>query len=355
LATYGNLYEALVGAGQGGALARALKGLVNMMLRRRCLGLLAAGLMVGLGAATAGLADQYPVRPVVVIVPFAAGGSVDGVAHIVIDKLAHTLGQPFTIENVAGNGGAIGAIRTKRSAPDGYTLMLGHQGTHAAGPSLTANNGYDPVGDFEPVGLVATVPMVIISRRDLPANNLQELIALIGASGLKMGHAGVGSISYSFCTQLNNAIGIKPPMASFNGSGPAMDALVRGKIDYMCSQLVGSFQRIKDGDVKVLAVGAPERVPSLPDVPTFAEVGLAGFTSMSWNAIFAPAGTPKPVVADLNWALAKSLDDTAVATRLREIGGMVPGRSERTPEALGRLVAEDVARWKEISKSLMLR
>lgn len=326
-----------------------------MMLPRTCLDLLAAGLLVGLGVASAGAADQYPVRPVVVIVPFAAGGSVDGVARIVIDKLAHILGQPFTIENVAGNGGAIGAIRAKRSAPDGYTLMLGHQGTHASGPSLTADIGYDPVRDFEPVGLVATVPMVVVSRRDLPANNLRDLLALIGAGGLKMGHAGVGSISYSFCTQLNNAIGIKPPMASFNGSGPAMTALALGKIDYMCNQLVGAFRHIKEGDVKVMAVGAPERVPSLPDVPTFAEAGLAGFTSMSWNALFAPAGTPKPIVNDLNWALAKSLDDTAVAMRLREIGGMVPGKSERTPEALGRLVAGDLARWKEISKSLMLR
>jgi tripartite-type tricarboxylate transporter receptor subunit TctC len=303
-------------------------------------------------SASAAQAQAYPTRNITMIVPFAAGGPTDVVARIVTGHMAPALGQSIIIENVVGAGGTTGATRAARAANDGYTLITGHMGTHAASVPLYPKLGYQPEKDFEPVALLAGTPILILARKDFPPKDLKEFVAYVKANADKVNaaHAGIGSVSHVSCELLNSILDIKPVGVPFNGTGPAMNALVAGQVDYMCDQIVNAVPQINAGTIKAYAIATPERNPSLPNVPTTAEAGLPAFQAQAWNAIFAPKGTPPDIVAKLNAAAAKSLDDDTVKKRLLELGSVIPTPAERTPQALGTLVKNEVAKWSSVLK-----
>jgi tripartite-type tricarboxylate transporter receptor subunit TctC len=297
-------------------------------------------------------AQAYPTRSITMIVPFAAGGPTDVISRIVTRHMAQTFGQSIIIENVVGAGGTTATTRAARAANDGYTLITGHMGTHAAAVPLYPSLAYHPEKDFEPVALLAGTPILILARKDFPPKDLKEFIAYLKANTEKVNaaHAGVGSVSHVSCQLLNSILDIKPTGVPFNGTGPAMNALVGGQVDYMCDQIVNAVPQINGGTIKAYAVATPARNPSLPDIPTTAEAGLPAFQAQAWNAIFAPKGTPAPVVAKLNAAAVKALDDEGVRKRLLDLGSVIPAAAERTPEALAALVKSEIAKWTPVLK-----
>jgi tripartite-type tricarboxylate transporter receptor subunit TctC len=297
-------------------------------------------------------AQDYPTRSITMIVPFAAGGPTDVVARIVTGHMAQTLGQSIIIENVVGAGGTTATTRAARAANDGYTLITGHMGTHAAAVPLYPKLAYHPEKDFEPVALLAGTPILILARKDFPPKDLKEFIAYVKANTAKLNaaHAGVGSVSHVSCELLNSVLDIKPTGVPFNGTGPAMNALVGGQVDYMCDQIVNAVPQINGGTIKAYAVATPERNPSLPDLPTTAEAGLPAFQAQAWNAIFAPKGTSPAIVAKLNAAASRALDDENVRKRLLDLGSVIPKPQERSPEALAALVNSEIAKWTPVLK-----
>jgi tripartite-type tricarboxylate transporter receptor subunit TctC len=312
---------------------------------------LAAALVLGAGPALA--QADYPARPVTVIVPFAAGGPTDVIARIVTENMAKTLGQSFVIENVVGAGGTTASTRAKRSAPDGYTLIMGHMGTHAASVGLYPNLQYDPQTDFEPIGMAAGTPILILAKKDFPAKDLKEFVSYVKANDTKLNeaHAGVGSVSHTTCVLLDSILKVKPTTIPYNGTGPAMNALVAGQVDYLCDQIVNAVPQILGGTIKAYAVATPERNPALPDLPTTKEAGLPDYVVSAWNALFAPKGTPKPIVDKLTAALDKALDDEGVRKRLLDLGSVIPDKQGRTSQALADLVKSEVARWTPLLKA----
>ncbi|KWV61024.1 hypothetical protein AS156_26860 [Bradyrhizobium macuxiense] len=297
-------------------------------------------------------AQNYPTRTITMIVPFAAGGPTDVISRIVTANMAQTLGQSIVIENVVGAGGTTATTRAARAANDGYTLITGHMGTHAASVPLYPKLAYHPEKDFEPVALLAGTPILILARKDFPPKDLKEFVAYVKANAEKVNaaHAGVGSVSHASCELLNSILDVKPVGVPFNGTGPAMNALVAGQVDYMCDQIVNAVPQINAGTIKAYAIATPERNPSLPDVPTTAEAGLPAYQAQAWNAIFAPKGTPPSVIATLSAAATKALDDEAVRKRLLELGSVIPAPANRTPEALATLVRSEIAKWTPVLK-----
>jgi tripartite-type tricarboxylate transporter receptor subunit TctC len=298
-------------------------------------------------------AQSYPARPVTVIVPFAAGGPADITGRIAADQFSKILGQQFVVENVGGAGGTTGATRAARAAPDGYTLLLGHLGTHAASVALTANLAYNPETDFEPVGLVGEQPELLVTRKDLPPSTLREFVTYAKAneSKLNMAHAGVGSVSYTGCLLLNAAIGIKPTLVPFTGTAPVMNALLGGQVDYVCDPILGPLPHVRAGTLKALAITSEKRHPALPDVPTSAEGGLPQFNITVFFGVFAPKGTPKAVVERLAAALDKGLDDEAARKRLTDLGAAIPDKNRRGPQPLAAIVKTEIARLTPILKA----
>jgi tripartite-type tricarboxylate transporter receptor subunit TctC len=309
--------------------------------------------LAGLGSIAApARAQDYPTRAITMIVPFAAGGPTDVVARIVTGHMAQTLGQSIIIENVVGAGGTTATTRAARAANDGYTLITGHMGTHAASVPLYPKLAYHPEKDFEPVALLAGTPILILARKDFPAKDLKEFIAYVKANTdkMNMAHAGVGSVSYSSCELLSSVLDIKPVGVPFNGTGPAMNALVGGQVDYMCDQIVNAVPQINGGTIKAYAIATAERNPSLPNLPTTAEAGLPNYQASAWNAIFAPKGTPAPILAKLNAAAAKALDDENVRKRLLDLGSDIPKAEARTQAALAALVKSEIEKWSAVLK-----
>jgi len=294
----------------------------------------------------------YPERPITMIVPFAAGGPTDVIARIVADHMSRTLGQQVIVENVAGAGGTTGITRASQAAPDGYTIMMGHMGTHGAAPAVYPDLKYDPVKDFAPVGLAAGTPILIVAKKDFPAKDLKEFVAYVKANSEKLNeaHAGVGSVSFTTCTLLNSLIGAKPTRAVYRGTGPALNDLVAGQVDYMCDQIVNLVPQIQAGTIKAYAVALPERSPALPNVPTTKEGGLPEFQVSAWNAIFAPKATPNDVVKKLNDALVKALNDQGTRKRILDLGGDLSNKAAQTPDGLRKLVESEVARWNKVLK-----
>src|SRR3974390_3115583 len=318
-------------------------------MKKRCIGLaflLPAGL-------TGAQAQDYPTRPVTVIVPFAPGGPADVTGRIVADIFSRNLGQQFVVENVGGAGGTLGSLRAARATPDGYTLISGHMGTHAAAPAFYPNLGYDPEKDFEPIGLIAEQPELLAVRADFPANNLKEFLAYAKAneSKLNMGHAGVGSVSYIGCLLLNSTIGIKPTMVPFTGTAPIMNAILAGTIDYDCDPVLGPVSHARAGTVKALAIATKKRSPLLPDVPTSYEQGMPEFDCAPFYAAFAPKGTPKEIINKLAAALNKGLDEPAVQKRLSDLGAIIAEPDRRGPKAVAELVHSEVERLTPIVKA----
>lgn len=302
---------------------------------------------------TVAFGQAYPSRPVTIIVPFAAGGPTDIIARISGEYFSKALGQQFVVENVAGAGGTTGITRGAQSKPDGYTIMMGHMGTHGAAPALYANLKYDPAKDFTPIGLVAGTPILIVAKKDFPAANLKEFIAKVKdpAAKIKQAHAGVGSVSFTTCMLLTSQLGTKSIVAAYRGTGPALNDLVGGQVDYMCDQIVNLVEQVKGGSIRAYAIATPARSPALPDVPTTTEAGLPEYQVSAWNALFAPKGVPADIAAKLNDTLVKALDDEATRKRLLDLGSVIPDKAGRSPQALQKLVESEVARWTPILKS----
>lgn len=317
---------------------------------------IAAGAIAGLALAFqshGALAQEYPSRPITLIVPFAAGGPTDVISRIVGEHMSRTLGQQIVIENVVGAGGTTASTKAKNATNDGYTLITGHMGTHAASVALYPNLAYNPSTDFEPISILAGTPVLILAKKDFPAKDLKEFVAYVKANAgkLNMAHAGVGSVSYTTCLALNHILQVKPTTIPYNGTGPAMNALVGGQVDYMCDQIVNAVPQINAGTIKTYAIGTPERNPALPNVPTSKEAGLPDWQASAWNALFAPKGTAKPILDKLNAAVVKALDDENVRKRLLELGSEIPPTEKRTPQALADLVKSETERWGAVIKA----
>jgi len=297
-------------------------------------------------------AQTYPARPITVVVPYPAGGPSDVVARIVTEHMGHTLGQQLVIENVGGAGGTIGSARVATAVPDGYTLLAGSMGSHVAAPVLTPNLKYEPSRDFAAIGFAAHAPAVILARKDFPAKNISEFIAYVKQHGaeVKQAHGGVGSSSHMACLLFDSAVGLKPTLVAYRGTGPAMNDLIGGHIDYFCEQSVSVTEQIKAGSVKGYLTSGPQRLAALPELPTAKEAGI-NYDMDIWAGIFAPAGVSKEVIEKLAAALDKALDDPGVAQRLAQLGASLPPKSERDPLKFEHLVKAEIARWSPILKA----
>jgi tripartite-type tricarboxylate transporter receptor subunit TctC len=311
------------------------------------LGLLVAAIVVG--GAVPVRAQDYPTRSITVIVPFPAGGASDVVARIVTDQMTKTLKQSMVIENVGGAGGTVGSGRVASAAPDGYTLLAAAMGSHVAAPVLTPNLKYDPIAAFTPIGITAHSPAVIVARKDFPAQDLKEFVAVLRQKGdsLKQAHGGIGASSHMACLLFTAAIGAKPTLVAYRGSAPALNDLVGGHVDFLCEQSVSIAESVLAGSVKAYATSASERLPLLPDVPTAMEAGV-GYEMSVWAGLFAPKGAAPDVVAKLSAALDRALDEPVVRERLGQLGGSIPAKAERTPAAFESFVRSEIARWAPI-------
>jgi tripartite-type tricarboxylate transporter receptor subunit TctC len=298
-------------------------------------------------------AQAYPTRSIAIIVPFAPGGVTDVSARVVGEHMSRALGQQFVVENFPGAGGTTGSVRAMRAIPDGYTIEMGHIGTHAVSVWLYPQLAYKPDVDFEPIGLAIETPLLIVAKKDFPARNLDEFVSYVKANSekLNMGHAGVGSILYSYGLLLNSILGVRPTLVPFNGGGPATNALLGGQVDYTCGATVDVSPHVNAGALKAYAIAADERSPALPNVPTTTEAGLPEFKAMPWFALFAPRATPRPILNKLSDALDKALDDQNVRKRFSDLGGYVPDKARRGQQALGTLVKDEIARWAPIIKT----
>ena len=312
--------------------------------------LVACALAGTLFAGTAA-AQDWPTRPMTLVVPFAAGGGVDVSARIQAQKMGELLGQSIVVDNMGGASGMTGAAHVAKSAPDGYTMLIGNSGTQAYSQALNKKPLYDSATDFAPVGLVTESPRILIVRKDLPADNLQQFIAYVKANQAKMqfGSAGVGSGTHLPCVLLNTALGVNVTHVPYRGEGPAQQDLIGGRIDYMCSTIQTGAALAKQGSVKGIAVMAPHRVPIIADLATTGEQGLAGVEASVWNAFFLPRGTPEPIVRKLNKAMSDTVDDPTVRKRLEDLGLEVAAPEQRTPEYLAKFVPEEVARWTKVA------
>lgn len=305
-----------------------------------------------LAAGSAG-AQTYPAKPITMIVPFAAGGPTDVVARIVTEHMSRTLGQQIVIENVGGAGGTTGTTRASQAGNDGYTIMMGHMGTHGAAPALYPNLKYDPSKDFEPIGLAAGTPILIVAKKGFPAQDLKGFVDYVKANADKVNqaHAGVGSVSHSTGILLTSQIGVKTTQVPYTGTGPALNDLVSGQVDFMTDQIVNVAEQIRAGSIRAYAIATPARSPALPDVPTTKEAGLPQYEVSAWNAVFAPKGTSAEIVAKLNDALVKALADEGTRKRLLDLGAVLPEKNEQTSAWLGEFVAKEVARWTPVLKA----
>jgi tripartite-type tricarboxylate transporter receptor subunit TctC len=295
----------------------------------------------------AAAAQQFPARPVTMVVPFAAGGPIDVLGRLLQGPMGEALGQPVIVENVSGGAGMIGSNRVKQAAPDGYQVVLGSIGTHTLSPQLAKKPLYNPATDFAPVGLAAEIPLVLLVRKDFPAQSLQEFIAYVKANHarLQYGSGGTGTSSHIACVLLGQRMGVDVTHVPYRGGGPAFTDLMAGRLDYFCNYIQFAVQTAGGGQARTLAIFARERSPAIPSVPTAAEQGLDGVDAYTWNAVFAPKGTPPAVVARLNAAVAHALDSAVVRERLAGLGLDVPPPERRTPAFLKGYVVDEMAKW----------
>lgn len=310
-----------------------------------------AAILVLAGAAAifsiASHAQDYPTRPITLVVPFAAGGSFDTLGRVLAPRLGEILGKQVVVENVTGASGVIGVSRVVNAAPDGYTVLLASIGTHAYNPSIFTKLAYDPVGDFTPVALVTEQPMVLVARKDLPVANLKDFIAYAKANQAKMqfGSAGVGSTTHLSCALVNAAIGIEPVHVPYRGGGPAMADIVAGRLDFGCSNVGGVIGHLAGGTLKGLAILSRERANVLPNLPSAHEQGLTDMNVTTWNAILLPKGAPAAIVKKLNEAVSQTVDTPAVRALLDKQGVTPVAPARRTPDYLAKFIPEEIARW----------
>ena len=305
-----------------------------------------------LAAVVPAQAQSYPSRPITVVVPFPAGGPSDVVARIVAEHMGKVLGQTMVIENVGGAGGTIGSARVASAAPDGYTLLAGSMGSHVAAPVLTPNVKYDSQRDFDPIGPTADAPAVIVARKDFPASNLGEFVAYLKQNGanVKQAHGGIGSSSHMACMLFAAEAGVTPNLVAYRGTGPAMNDLIGGHVDFLCEQAVSVTGQITSGAVKAFAMSGDARLATLPDVPTAQEAGV-NYRMNVWAGIFAPKGLPPEIMKRLTDALDQSLDDASVQKRLADLGGTIPAKDARAPARFEAYVKAEIDRWSPILKA----
>jgi tripartite-type tricarboxylate transporter receptor subunit TctC len=292
-------------------------------------------------------AQNFPSRPITIIVPFSAGGPSDAMARILAERMKTTLGETVLVENVTGAGGSVGVGRAVRSPPDGYTISFGHLGTHVANGAVYNKLGYDLVADLEPVALLPSNPMIIVSKNAVPAKSLKEFLEWLKAqpTAPTAGTAGAGSGSHIAGLYLENITGIKLQYVPYRGTGPAMNDLVAGQIDLIVDQTSNSIQQVRAGNIRAYAITDSKRVESASDIPTVDEAGLPGFHMTLWSGLWVPKDTPKDIVAKLNAAAVDALNDPAVRKQLENLGLQMPPKDKLTPDALGAWQKAEIAKW----------
>lgn len=312
----------------------------------------ALGLTAGLTMPGLAFADGYPSKAVTLVVPFSAGGPTDVVSRMLGAAMTKSLGQPVVIENRTGAGGTIAGSVVARAAPDGYTFLIHHNGMGTA-PALYRKLSFKPLSDFEYVSQVVDVPMTLLGRKDLPAKDFNELLAYVKANGSKvnLAHAGLGAVSHLCGMLLRQAIGVEMTAVPYQGTAPAMNALLGGQVDLLCDQTTSTTPYIKAGSVKLYGVTTTTRLKTLPDAPTLAEQGLPGFQVVVWHGIYAPKGTPKVAIDKFGNALRTALKDPGVVARLTELGAVVPSDDKLTPDGLRTWLQQETARYGPVIKA----
>ena len=303
--------------------------------------------LLAAAAPAAAPAQDWPNRPVTLVVPFAPAGAFDVMARVFTPYLTQIWGQQVIVENVGAAAGIVGTNRVAKATPDGYTFLLGTVGTHAYNPSLYKKLPYNAVTDFAPVALVAEQPMVLITRKDFPADTLPEFIAYVKANAAKLqyGSAGVGSTTHLGCALLNSAAGLDVTHVPYRGGGPVMADLIAGQVHYMCSNSAGALPQIEGGTVKGIALLARARSSLMPTLATAEEQGLKDFEAITWTAFFLPKGTPPEIVDKLHAATVQMMDTPALAERMRELGVTLVPSERRSPQYLADFVAREIEKW----------
>lgn len=311
-------------------------------MRRTVLAAFIVMLTSGVGA----LAGSFPSHSITIVVPFAAGGPSDTMARILAERMKITLGEVILIENVTGAGGSLGVGRAVRSPPDGYTISFGHLGTHVANGAIY-KLGYDLLSDLDPVALLPSNPMIIVSKNAVPAKTLKDLIEWLKAqpAPATAGTAGAGSGSHIAGLYFENLTGIKLQYVPYRGTGPAMSDLVAGQIDLIIDQTSNAISQVQGGSIRAYAVTDDKRVELVPNVPTTDEAGLSGFHMTLWSGLWVPKGTPKDIIVKLNTAVVDSLNDPAVRKQLENLGLQMPPKEQLSPEALGSWQKAEIAKW----------
>jgi tripartite-type tricarboxylate transporter receptor subunit TctC len=306
------------------------------------------GVLAGLVGLTASAAAQnYPTRPITMVIPFAAGGPTDVLGRVVAAKMGESLGQQVVVENVTGAGGQTGSKRVADSAPDGYNFVIGTVGTHAQAQTLYKKPLYNSQTDFTPVGLIAQVPIALIARKDLPVKDFKEFVAYAKANQAKMqfGSAGAGSATHLGCVLLNYMIGVNITHVPYRGTGPAMQDLIGGRIDYICEVVTTIKSQLDGGTIKGIAMLDSKRSPALPNLATAEEQGTKDLIAYTWNAIFLPKGVPDAVVKKLNGAMLEAMHAPAVKDKLGALGAEIVPDAQATPAALAKLVKDETEKW----------
>jgi tripartite-type tricarboxylate transporter receptor subunit TctC len=322
------------------------------MHKLRCAILLIAALGVAAGAD----AQTYPSRPITMVVPYSAGGPTDTIARIMAERMRGPLGQIIVVENVTGAAGTIGVGKVARAAADGYTISIGHWGTHVVNPAIYALQ-YDALKDFEPVAMIATNPQLIVAKKAVPAQDLQGLIAWLKANSATatQGTAGHGSASHISGVYFQNITGARFQFVPYRGAGPAMQDLVAGQVDLMIDQAANSLPQVRAGTIKAYAVTDKVRLAAAPDVPTVDEAGVPGLHISIWHALWMPKGTPKDIIAKLNAAVVEALADAGTRQRLAQLGQESPPREEQSPQALFAHHKAEIDKWWPIIKAANIK
>jgi tripartite-type tricarboxylate transporter receptor subunit TctC len=309
-----------------------------------------AALAATIATIGAAAAQQWPTRAITMIIPFAPGGGIDASGRIQAQRMGEILGQTIVVENLGAAAGTIGSQRVAKAAPDGYTFLMGNSGTHAYSQGMRKQPIYNSITDFTPIGLVTESPRILLARKGLPVNNLQEFVAYVKKNQAKMqfGSAGVGAGTHLPCELLNLTLGVKVTHVPYKGAGPVMQDLIGERIDYFCDTIQTGAVQAKAGTVKGLAVMSPRRVAIIPELATTGEQGVANVEATVWNGFFLPKNTPDALVRRFNKAMNQMIEDPAIKKRLEELGLEILPPEQRTPEHLAKYLPEEVERWKKV-------
>jgi len=308
--------------------------------------LAAAMLAATLHASGSATAQVYPSRPIVIVVPFSAGGPTDALMRVLGERMRASLDQPLLVENVTGAAGTIGVAKVARATPNGYTLSVGHWSTHVINGAIYPLT-FDLLKDLEPVARLTSYPMLLVAKNDIPAKDVKEFVAWVRANQDKAsaGSIGVGSAAHVAGVNFQSLTGLKFQYVAYRGAAPALQELMGGQIDFLFDHLAHSLPHVRAGKVRAYAVTAPARSPSAPDIPTFDEAGVPGLHVLIWYGLWAPRGTPKDIIARLNAAVREALADPGVSKRLSDLGQVIPPPEQQTPEALAAYHKAEIDKW----------